>query len=154
MLEDQRQQGYRATRETLAKLRPDPVWRMLSSGQILKEHEMAVAEIREAFAFITDPVALRVSNPSNPTRLPRTTPAFERETERLVRLKRRYLDWVDRLGRQGLPIWPVFDVAIDELSCRRVDRLRRKRNGTTKRLLIQTLDLYCEMAGWIRKASR
>ena len=133
------------TAETLAKLRPDPIILLALRGDLAREHRFAVQEIRQAVAAITQPVALRVSNP---LRAPGPAHPLERESERSVRLKRRYLAWIDELGRQEIPTWPVFDVVIDELSCRQSDRQRHKRAGTSRRLLVNALDVYCELSGW------
>ena len=133
------------TVETLAKLRPDPIILLVLRGDLTREHRIAVQEIRQAMAVITQPVALRVSNP---LRAPGPAHPHERENERSVRLKRRYLAWIDELGRRQIPSWPVFDVVIDELSCRQSDRQRHKRSGTSRRLLVNALDVYCELSGW------
>lgn len=133
------------TAETLAKLRPDPILLLALRGDLAREHRVAVREIRQAVAIITQPVALRVSNP---LRVPGPTHPLERENERSARLKRRYLAWIEELGCRGIPTWPVFDVVIDELSCRQSDRQRRKRSGTARRSLVSALEVYCELSGW------
>ncbi len=139
------------TAETLAKLRPDPIVLLALRGDLGREHRVAVQEIRQAVAVVTQPVALRVSNP---LRVAGPTHPLERESERNARLKRRYLSWIDELGRREIPTWPVFDVVIDELSCRQSDRGRRKRAGTARRLLVSALDVYCELSGWPTKGGK
>ena len=76
------------TAETLAKLRPDPIVLLALRGDLGREHRVAVQEIRQAVAVVTQPVALRVSNP---LRVAGPTHPLERESERNARLKRRYL---------------------------------------------------------------
>lgn len=148
MREDRREQGVGATPQTLAKLKPDPVGRLARKGALSPDEEAAAYEIREAFAVVSGPVALRVSNPAAALR-DRRTPRlpFENETERQVRLKRRYAAWRHAMAERALPLWPVLDVVIDELSCREADAKRGRRNGTTIAGLAAALDLYCLCCG-------
>lgn len=130
-----------------ARVAPDPIWHLAERGDLSREHLRAVAEIRQVVAHITQPVAIRISDP---LRVPgKQPPSEQHHSDRLIRIKKRYLAWIDELGRQGLASWSVFDVVIDEISFRMADRCRHKRHGTTKHQLIDALDLYCAMAGWL-----
>ncbi len=155
MSEDKREQGIAPTRETLARLKADPVRRLFELGVLASEHEAAAYEIREAFVLISGPVALRVSNPAAAPGQPneRHFP-FEHESERRIRLKRRYLKWMSLMAERRVAAWPVRDVVIDELSCREADKKRRARNGTAKKGLIEGLELYCVARGWAAKPAK
>ena len=132
------------TRQTVAKLKPDPLWTLARRGTLSGEQVQAAWDIRAAFEIITVPVRLRLS-------------ALEKidggsldymETRRVRRLIGRYNDWVEEMTRRRLPTGPVLDIVIEGRSCREVDHARRVRKGTARELLCVALDLYCRVAGW------
>lgn len=138
------------TRQTIAKLKPDPLWALTRRGTLSGEQVQAAWDIRAAFEIITVPVRLRVS-------------ALEKidcggldymETRRVRRLVARYNDWVENMTRQRLPTGPVLDIVIEGRSCRDVDHARRVRKGCARELLCVALNLYCAVAGWPRHQTR
>jgi len=53
---------------------------------------------------------------------------------------------VDQMMPAGLPLGPVLDVIIDELSLNAVDRKRGKRKGWAKVTLQAALELYSNVS--------
>lgn len=132
------------TSQTSAKLQPDPLWTLSRRGVLTQEQIQAAWDIRQAFEVITVPVRLRKA-------------ALEKidcgakeyvETSQVLRLLKRYNDWIDELTRYRLQAGPVLDVVVESISCREVDRRRGVRKGATRALLIEALNLYCKVAGW------
>ncbi len=154
--EDVTVQGYGATLETVAKLRRDPIEVLIARRSLPQSARTAAKEIRQAFAHITQPVALRISEltfmPGRPKKSGRG-PELLYESERMAAMTRRYLEWGNALLVKGLPAWPVHDVVIEEIPPRTIDKIRRKGHGTTLKLLKAGLGLYGELRGWRRFAA-
>lgn len=148
------EQGFGATQETVAKLRPDPLRLMLFKGPkrgiSIAQWEAALA-IRRAFEIITAPTSLVASD-------------YEREIKGKVfwggwrsigplaglEVVKRYNDWADEMDARKIPIGPVIDLVVGGVSCRQLDRARKVRSGSTSRLLKDALRVYTRLAGWER----
>lgn len=139
------------TRETLAKLRGDPLLRLWKRGQIDLEGFEAAVSIRRAVEAIALPHRHRamraITGPDgaqfDPTRGSRASapPSWHG-----VDAQRRYNDWVEAMQREHLPVGPVLDVIVDGHSCRAVDVRRRRHKGRTVRDLLAGLALYIDLA--------
>lgn len=162
---DQDQQGVQATPETLAKLKPDPLRLLYTRGGQGKGNKGldpdpyanlimydAGWEIDRAFRLITQPVAAKGADYAREVR----GGDWERRELTLLKneaLVRRYNNWVDALKEHGVPYGPIIDVVVYDLSCKEVDRGRRKRDGWTVKVLRSGLRLYAQVAGWTRRAA-
>ena len=138
------------TPETLAKLRGDPLLRLLKRGQIDAEGFAAAVAIRRAVDSIAQPLRHRamraISNAEgtcfDPTRGIRVAaPA----SHRAIDAQRRYNDWVDEMRQEHMPVGPVLDVIVDGYSCRAVDVRRRRHKGKTAQQVVAGLELYVQM---------
>jgi hypothetical protein len=154
------------TAETEARLRPDPIARMVANETLTREQGRAAVEIRDIFERLaagllahTGDLAARTGRGGSPE-MP----------ERLALLHaQRYLPWAHYLGgraaeaAQGaLPARPAvqgkcpaalevaIDVLIDSQPLARCDAARRWRNGTAAKVLAYALAVYTDMAGWER----
>ncbi|WP_138380891.1 hypothetical protein [Luteithermobacter gelatinilyticus] len=129
------------TRETAAKLRPDPLLRLAETGSLDARHVWAAHQIRRCFQLITAEAGVRVTRYSDVVvhSGPRPAPV-ERDTE--IRLKERYLDWVEAMTTARLQLGPVLDVVIDEHSLSMTDRKWQRRKGWARDHLRHSLDLY------------
>lgn len=129
------------TRETLAKLQPDPLVRFRKMDILNDQQIWAFKRIRCAVQIITDGTRMRVSSCSDVTV---QASHYDRETESEfeIRIKEHYSHWIDRMMTARLPAGPVLDVIIDELSLSGVDRKWGRRKGWAKDHLQASLDLY------------
>lgn len=59
-----------------------------------------------------------------------------------------YWAWAKRTQRQELSVAAALDVLAFGLSCREVDRRRRKRKGWARGNLFEALEVYCDVKGW------
>lgn len=67
-----------------------------------------------------------------------------------LRLVGYYMDWARAcIGKKIMPAI-ILDVLVFGHSCTAVDRGRRMRNGTTRALLADGLNLYCFLRGWTK----
>lgn len=129
------------TRETLAKLQPDPLVRFRKNDIINDQQLWAFKRIRRAVQVITDGTRMRVSHYTDvPVQTSRYDSQVECEFE--IKIKDHYSQWVDRMTTARLPVGPVLDVIIDELSLSAVDRKWGRRKGWAKIHLQTSLDLY------------
>lgn len=147
------------TPETLAKLRGDPLLRLLKRGHIDLEGFAAAVAIRRAVESLAQPLRHRamraISNAEgtsfDPTRGSRiAAPA----SHRAIDGQRRYNDWVDAMRGEHMPVGPVLDVIVDGYSCRAVDVRRRRRKGRTAEQVVAGLELYVEIARHPRRRPR
>ena len=139
------------TPETLARLRGDPLLRLLKRGQIDEEGFNAAVSIRRAVEILAQPLrhrAMRAISTADgaafdPTRGSRVAaPA----ADRAIDAQRRYNDWVDAMRAEHMPVGPVLDVIVDGYSCRAVDVRRRRHKGKTVQQLLAGLELYVALA--------
>ena len=159
-VEDVDEQGTKATAETLAKIRPDPLYALYTEGKLAPKDPEANArmfdaalEIRMAFEAITSPVSMRGHDYQKEVRRSHWE-VGESHAERLWkmdRVKRRYVDWVDAMTARKLPAGPVLDVVVDGMGVRESERNRRRGHGWVGRVLREGLRLYCEQAGWLKR---
>ena len=146
------EQGFGATQETAAKLKPDSLRLMLIKGPkrgiSIAQWEAALA-IRRAFEIITAPASLVASDYEREIRGKGVWGGW-RSIGPLANLKvvNRYNDWADEMDARRIPIGPVIDVVVGGASCREVDRARKVRSGSMSRLLKEALRLYARLAGW------
>lgn len=166
-VEDVDEQGNKPTPETIRKLQPDPFRLLYLMGGQGKRRGLdghpsmnslmfdAGIEIRRAFTLLSAPVAMKIHDYEREVR---RTPWEAAETQTVgvmqnARICRRYCEWVERMAKRHLPIGPVLDVVVDGIGCQAADRARRKGTGYTGRVLREGLKLYCEVAGWTRRAA-
>jgi len=64
------------------------------------------------------------------------------------RLIQDYILWSTACAKAKISHAMVIDVLCFGFSCRMIDRDRRQTAGTTRRNLMEGLDLYCKMRGW------
>lgn len=147
------------TPETLAKLRGDPLLRLLKRGQIDAEGFNAAVSIRRAVESLAQPLrhrAMRTISGADgahfdPTRGSRVAaPA----ADRAIDAQRRYNDWVDAMRAEHMPVGPVLDVIVDGHSCRAVDVRRHRHKGKTVQQLLAGLELYVALARHPRRRPR
>lgn len=129
------------TKETLAKLQPDPLMRFRKQNILNHEQIWAFQHIRRAVRIITDGTQMRVSCYSN---IMVQTSRFDRnsESDHEIRIKDHYSRWIDRMTGAQLQAGPVLDIIIDELSLTATDRKWGKRKGWAKSHLQASLNLY------------
>lgn len=149
------------TAETEAKLRPDPIVRLVANETLTREQGRAAVEIRTIYERVAAGLLARTSDPAN--RSPGTRPEMP---ERIALLHAtRYLPWVRYLAGPPAPargagfggqarcpeaLEVAVAVAIEGASLASADRARRWRNGTAARVLAYALALYADAAGWER----
>ncbi|HZB90760.1 MAG TPA: hypothetical protein VE397_04910 [Stellaceae bacterium] len=154
--------GYvKPTAETEAKLRPDPIVRLVANETLTREQGRAAVEIRTIYERLSAGLLARTSDPAN--RSPGTRPNLP---ERIALLhSQRYLPWARLLGgaaaepsraapaQQGRcpeALEVAIAVIIDGATLAQCDRARHWRNGTSAQLLVYALALYTDLAGWER----
>jgi histone H3/H4 len=150
----------RATAETEAKLRPDPIVRLVANETLTREQGHAAVEIREIYERIGGALFGRASDLAE-----RSRGARREVSDRITWLHAtRYLPWARHMGgdpprgpneeaRPGRlpPALPVaIDAAVFQMSLRSIDRREMWRDGTAAALLRYALRLYCDIAGWER----
>lgn len=154
--------GYvKPTAETEAKLRRDPIVRLVANETLTREQGRAAVEIRTIYERLSAGLLARTSDPAN--RSPGTRPNLP---ERIALLhSQRYLPWARILGgaaadpAHGAPaqqgrcpeaLEVAIAVVIDGSTLAQCDGARRWRNGTAAQLLLYALALYADFAGWER----
>lgn len=152
--------GYlKPTAETEARLRPDPIARLVASETLSREQGRAAVEIREIFERIGGALFGRASDLAE-----RSRGARREISDRVTTLHAaRYLPWARYLG--GWPATrgaeatagrcpPALEVTVDcavfQLALRVVDLREGWRRGTATGLLCYALMLYADLAGWER----
>jgi hypothetical protein len=147
------------TAETQAKLRADPIVRLVTNETLTREQGRAAVEIRSIYERVAAGLLARTSDPSI-----RSSGNFPQMPERTALLHaQRYLPWVHHLagrpstaatgasaGRcpEALPV--AIDVVIEGRSLAQCDAARRWRNGTAAKLLVYALAVYADLVGWER----
>jgi len=133
------------TAETRAKLTADPLIRFKKQNILNDQQIWAFRRIRRTVQIITDGTQMRLSRYTDVVvQTSRSEGATESDYE--IRLKDHYCAWVDQMMPAGLPLGPVLDVIIDELSLNAVDRKRGKRKGWAKVTLQAALELYSNVS--------
>ena len=130
---------YAATAETIARLRPDPLMGLYYKHTISWSQLEAGWNIRAAFEIITAPVRLKLSS------LEKIDGATVGHVEgrRVQLLLRRYDLWRDGMKASKLATGPILDIVVDSIGLRQCDKNQRVRNGASKDLLIESLNIYC-----------
>jgi hypothetical protein len=152
------------TRETEAKLRQDPLVRLIANETLSREQGRAAVEIREVYYAVVAGSLVRAHS------LDRVQGGRNAGDTRIDRLHvEHYLPWAVYLGGRGEtpalgergaipaergrcpPALPLtIDVVIDGLTLARCDGARGWRNGTACRVLAYALAVYADLAGWER----
>jgi hypothetical protein len=137
------------TPQTLARLRPDPLWLLLQRGRLSQEQVDAAHDIRDAFELIAAPVRLRTMRAVSTvdgTSFDMTRGGNGRggngESDRAILLQQRFGQWVEAMKAARLPVGPLIDIAVEGKGCRTIDRERGRRNGWAVDVLVRGLDLY------------
>lgn len=159
---DGRELGHvKPTAQTQAKLRADPIVRLVANETLSREQGRAAVEIRQVYERVAAGLLARTSDPAT-----RSSGGFPEMPERTALLHaRRYLPWVHYLAgrpaaaaearpagaaRCPAALAVAIDVAIDGRSLAQCDAARRWRNGTAAKLLAYALAVYADLAGWER----
>lgn len=116
------------TPETLAKLQPDFLATNLGMGSSAYK---AAIEIRDAYRWITRPVAMQLKDymAAGGGGVTVSDPPWYVD---------RYTEWCDVMDRRRIPIGPVLDYVVEELPC----------TPERGRCVALGLDLYAELQGW------
>jgi len=144
------------TPETRAKLAQDPLlWLFERRNEFEAEHLMAAQEIGEIYEAIAKPLGVRQmateprvdgSAHMAPLLLP----------ERLERPWRAvYIPWTEKLHEHGIGDL-VMHCVIERVSLIDLDKMYRRRKGTSARVVTEALGWYVERAqrgGWIRRVA-
>ena len=137
------------TPQTVARLRPDPLWTLLQRGRLTQEQVDAAHDIRMAFEIITAPVRIRTMRAVSTvdgamydlTRGGRGR-SGNSESDRAILLQQRFNAWVAAMKNGAVPVGPIIDIVVEGQACRSVDRARGRRNGWSTEILECGLDLY------------
>ena len=133
-LSDKRSIDQNQRRITDARL-----WNAMSAPQ-----QDAALQIEFGFRLTTKGIGYRTSDPS---RIPNSK-THNNETEHQTAVISSYFDWSITCQKSGLSHTAVIDILAYGLSCRKVDKARRLRNGWARTNLLDCLTLYCKMKGW------
>jgi hypothetical protein len=160
---DGRELGYvRPTRETEAKLRPDPIVRLVANGTLSRARGDAAMEIRDIFEHLVAGLWSRAIDVSA------SKGGGGGPSDRIATLHAgRYLPWAFYLGggpaaapikgRPGKPSKPgrcpralemSIAVIIDGATLSECDARHHRREGTAAKLLTYALAVYADIAGW------
>jgi len=152
----------RPTAETEARLRPDPIVRLVANETLSREQGRAAVEIREIYERVAAGLLARAGDLGAPT-----SGGRPEMPERIALLHaRRYRPWAIYLaGRRGGPSGaaagrcpPALEVAIgvvvESRSLAHCDAAQQWRNGTAAKLLAYALAVYADMAGWESNRAR
>jgi hypothetical protein len=152
----------RPTPETEAKLRADPITRMIANETLSQARGQAASEIEEVWSRLVAGLWARASD------LSATKGGGGGPSDRIARLHaQHYLPWAVYLGGtpgrpaiDGTPPHPpgpgncplalvlAIDVIIDGASLAECCRARGLRNGSASDLLVYALAVYTDLAGW------
>jgi hypothetical protein len=153
------------TAETQAKLRADPIVRLVANETLTREQGRAAVEIRSIYERVAAGLLARTSDPAT-----RSAGSFPQMPERTALLHaQRYLPWVHYLagrpaaapggtapvrpagaGRCPAALTVAIDVVIEGKSLAQCDAARHWRNGTAAKLLTYALAVYTDLVGWER----
>ncbi len=129
------------TKETIAKLKQDPLICFRKKNILDDEQIWAFQRIRHAVRIITDGTQLRTSS-FNDVIVQTSRLGCQPETDYEIRIKDYYNNWIERMTDSYLQAGPVLDIIIDEMSLSAADRKWGKRKGWAKGHLQASLDLY------------
>ncbi len=115
------------------------LWGVMSPFQ-----QNAALAIDRAFHLMSKGLGYRISAPEKL----RTGKSHNNNTDYEGELISVYFEWAKNCQKSNLHHSPALDVLVYGLSCYKVDRNRRVRNGWTRTNLLACLDIYCEMKGW------
>jgi hypothetical protein len=166
---DGRELGYvKPTRETEAKLRPDPIAKMVANESLTRERGRAAIEIREVIEALMAGMLARAGDF-------RTSGGRPQIPERIAMMHaQQYRPWAEYLAgrperaalrRESQPITaaparagrcpPALELSIDVvfdgrslIDCERARGWRK--HGTAAKLLTYALAVYADQAGWER----
>ncbi len=119
------------------------LWQSMST-----EQAQAAQEIRRAFEQAEGP-QVRISNYG--TRTGTRRPDSLEPNERAVQLHKTYTQWRTECTRLGIEAEATIDVMVLGMSCRSVDKTRRKGTGWTSRHLLAGLECYGQVRGWLER---
>lgn len=125
---------------------------LLGKGVLAREQVDAAVEIKDAWAYRTGDVRLRVSDLDRPRQGYVSLPAGRHEAW----LNRRFVLWAQAMKAEALSIGAVVEVCVDNRSLSACDRLYGRRHGWARWQLDRGLALYCDLHGlWprIRRAA-
>ncbi|PCI47771.1 MAG: hypothetical protein COB49_06700 [Alphaproteobacteria bacterium] len=129
------------TKETIARLRPDPLVRLKNMNILNDEQIQAFRRIRRAVQTITDGTQVRIAC-FNDVVVQTSRHGHQPESEYEIKIKDHYSHWIDRMTIAGFQAGPVLDIIIDEMSLMAVDRKWGHRKGWAKDRLQASLNLY------------
>ena len=133
----------------MAKLRPDPLRRLLLNNRINEILYSVALEIREVYEYITQPVEIRevyeyITQPVEMVTLDYTQldlpmgsraapPTSENEPVEMRCLQKRYHEWQDNLHYKGWRAQPVIDLVVNGIP---------PRDEPTERMIIGALKIF------------
>jgi hypothetical protein len=164
---DGRELGYvKPTRETEAKLRPDPIAKMVANESLTRERGRAAVEIREVIEALMAGMLARAADfrtsggrPQIPERVALMHVKHYRpwaeylagrsEQPALVRVERAVAAAPAKAGRCPPALELTLDVVFDGRSLIDCERARGwRKHGTAAKLLTYALAVYADQAGW------
>ena len=135
-MERRTEQGFKPTKQTMAKLRPDPLRRLLLNNRINEILYSVALEIREVYEYITQPVemvTLDYTRLDLPMGSRAASPTSENEPVEMRRLQKRYHEWQDNLHYKGWRAQPVIDLVVNGIP---------PRDEPTERMIIGALKIF------------
>ena len=129
------------TPETVAKLQPDPLIRLLDGGTITNSEYIAALNIREAYKLITQGCEVRASGYEFRDKSYNGT-----EGERAARLQIQYKKWCERIEPKHIGV--VTDYVVEEFPLRDLGSRHRMDWRKAKRIVRRGLGEYAGMMGW------
>ena len=146
------------TAQTQAKLRQDPLVRLVAHETLTKEQGRAGLEIRHVYFAVVSALLPRAAPME---RISHSRSLLDSRVD--VLHARNYLPWARYLGgdperrakgRCPIALVVAIDVLIDGATLSRADALHGLRHGTSGRLLDYALLVYVDLAGWERNRGR
>lgn len=139
-----KESGATAQTAVRAALRPHPLSDPRSN--LDEEQRAAGVEIAEIYHSITAPMSARCARYG--LQLPGSTaPAWESESEWLVRARSTYTAWCRRIAAAGISPSLVLAFAFEGFSAASLDTTRRCRKGRSAREIGEALDEWADMRG-------
>ncbi len=133
------------TRQTVERLTPDPIWRLVRRKTITRTQHDAALDIRKAFKLLTRGIGVksaaldRVDNGGN----------VINDTDECVGLQIRYTHWRREMISRGWSAGNVFDIVVEGLSLADAARLHKRDWRKEKRYFLKALTLFCQVSGWV-----
>ncbi len=128
------------TPQTVERLTPDPIARLVAEGKLSTDDERAALAIAAAIRIVASPLYTRSSRPDL-ARGSRTT-ASGAAADWAVECELRYLAWAEDMHDLRHPIGPVLDFVLDGVSLRALEKKWRRRHGTLLPQIKDALALY------------